>query len=58
MWKIGEIDRFNDAKKLVAFAGIDPSVYSSGKFTAPVITKYNKTIQLEYIGRVIWLGLF
>lgn len=39
--EIGEIDRFNDAKKLVAFAGIDPSVYSSGRFTASVnrITK-------------------
>ena len=39
--EIGEIDRFNDAKMLVAFAGIDPSVYSSGKFTASVnrITK-------------------
>lgn len=34
--EIGEIDRFNDAKKLVAFAGVDPSVYSSGKFTASV----------------------
>ena len=34
--EIGEIDRFNGAKKLVAFAGIDPSVYSSGKFTASV----------------------
>ncbi|MCE4052061.1 IS110 family transposase [Bacillus sp. Au-Bac7] len=34
--EIGEIDRFNDAKKLVAFAGIDPSVYSSGRFTASV----------------------
>lgn len=39
--EIGEIDRFNDAKKLVAFAGVDPSVYASGKFTASVnrITK-------------------
>ena len=39
--EIGEIDRFNNAKKLVAFAGVDPSVYSSGKFTASVnrITK-------------------
>ena len=39
--EIGEIDRFNDPKKLVAFAGVDPSVYSSGKFTASVnrITK-------------------
>ena len=39
--EIGEIDRFNHPKKLVAFAGVDPSVYSSGKFTATVnrITK-------------------
>jgi transposase len=32
--EIGEIHRFNHAKKLVAFAGIDPSVYKSGKFAA------------------------
>ncbi|OBZ15754.1 IS110 family transposase [Bacillus sp. FJAT-26390] len=32
--EIGEIHRFNHAKKLVAFAGIDPIVYASGKFTA------------------------
>ena len=30
--EIGEIDRFNHPKKLVAFAGIDPSVFESGKF--------------------------
>lgn len=37
----GEINRFNHPKKLVAFAGIDPSVHSSGKFTATInrITK-------------------
>lgn len=34
--EIGEIDRFDAAKKLVAFAGVDPSVYSSGKFTASI----------------------
>ncbi|KNB74204.1 hypothetical protein ADS79_03290 [Brevibacillus reuszeri] len=28
--EIGEIERFNHPKKLVAFAGIDPSVHSSG----------------------------
>jgi len=40
--EIGEIDRFNHAKKLVAFAGVDPSVFSSGKFTATInkITKH------------------
>ncbi len=32
--EVGEIDRFNDPKKLVAFAGVDPSVFESGKFTA------------------------
>ncbi|MGE7594268.1 IS110 family transposase [Peribacillus frigoritolerans] len=39
--EIGEIDRFNHPKKLVAFAGVDPSVHASGKFTATInrITK-------------------
>lgn len=39
--EIGEIDRFNHPKKLVAFAGVDPSVFASGKFTATInrITK-------------------
>ncbi|MDP5276095.1 transposase [Chengkuizengella sp. 2205SS18-9] len=39
--EIGEIDRFNNPKKLVAFAGIDPSVHESGKFKASInrITK-------------------
>jgi transposase len=39
--EIGEIERFNHPKKLVAFAGLDPSVHSSGKFTATInrITK-------------------
>ncbi|MDL4842606.1 IS110 family RNA-guided transposase [Aquibacillus rhizosphaerae] len=32
--EIGEIDRFNNPKKLVAFAGVDPSVFESGKFSA------------------------
>ena len=31
--EIGEIDRFDNPKKLVAFNGTDPSVYESGKFT-------------------------
>lgn len=39
--EIGEIDRFHHPKKLVAFAGVDPSVHISGKFTATInrITK-------------------
>ena len=44
--EIGEIDRFNHPKKLVAFAGVDPSVHSSGKFTATInrITKRGSSI--------------
>ncbi len=30
--EIGEIDRFNHPKKLVAFAGLDPSIFESGRF--------------------------
>lgn len=39
--EIGEIDRFNQPKKLVAFAGIDPSIFESGRFKGTVnrITK-------------------
>jgi transposase len=32
--EIGEIERFDHPKKLVAFSGIDPSVFASGKFVA------------------------
>ncbi len=39
--EIGEIDRFNHSKKLVVFDGRDPSIYSSGRYTASIyrITK-------------------
>src|SRR3954451_22965692 len=30
--EIGEIERFNHSKKLVAFSGLDPSVFESGTF--------------------------
>ncbi|KQO18043.1 IS110 family transposase [Paenibacillus sp. Leaf72] len=32
--EIGDARQFTNAKQLVAFAGLDPGVYSSGKFTA------------------------
>lgn len=35
--EIGEIERFNHPKKLVAFAGVDPEVYESGKFKATLV---------------------
>lgn len=39
--EIGDMVRFEDPKKLVAFAGVDPRVHQSGQFTATVnrITK-------------------
>lgn len=39
--EVGEIDRFNHPKKLVAFVRVDPSVHISGKFTDTInrITK-------------------
>ena len=41
MAEIGEIGRFENARKLVAFAGVDPRVHQSGQFKASVnwITK-------------------
>ncbi|WP_412850126.1 IS110 family transposase [Brevibacillus sp. 179-C1.2 HS] len=32
--EVGEIERFDHPSKLIAFAGVDPSVYASGKFVA------------------------
>jgi len=32
--EIGDIRQFEEAKQLVAYAGLDPAIYSSGKFTA------------------------
>ncbi|WP_268624384.1 IS110 family transposase [Paenibacillus alvei] len=32
--ELGDASQFKDAKQLVAYAGLDPGIYSSGKFTA------------------------
>ena len=55
--EIGEVDRFDHPKKLVAFAGIDPSVFASGKFTATRnrITKRGSR-QLRYALVLVDLG--
>src|SRR5690625_5025810 len=34
--EIGDINLFHHPKKLVAFAGLDPSVFESGKFKASI----------------------
>jgi len=31
--EVGDISRFPSSKKLTAYAGLDPSVYQSGRFT-------------------------
>ncbi len=50
--EIGEIDRFNHPKKLVAFAGVDPSVHSSGKFTVLLIV-LQKEVRADYVNLCI-----
>ncbi len=53
--EIGEIERFNHPKKLVAFSGIDPSVHSSGKFTA-TINRITKEAPVDCVMPCIWLS--
>lgn len=57
--EIGEIDRFNNSKKLVAFAGIDPSVHESGKFKATKnrITKRVSTRLRQVLYTAVQCGL-
>lgn len=52
--EIGDISRFNDASKLAAFAGIDPSVRQSGEFTGTK-NKMSKRGS-PYLRRVLWLA--
>ena len=51
--EIGEIDRFNHPKKLVAFAGVDPSVFESGKFRASQ-NRITKKDQVDFAMPYIW----
>ncbi|TVX75681.1 IS110 family transposase [Peribacillus simplex] len=57
--EIGEIDRFNHPKKLVAFAGVDPSVHSSGKFTATInrMTKRGSSRLLHSLYLAVLCGI-
>ncbi|NWG18682.1 MAG: IS110 family transposase [Chloroflexi bacterium] len=52
--EIGDIRRFQNAKALVAYAGMDPSVIQSGKFTAKKahLSKRGST----HLRRAIWLA--
>jgi transposase len=48
----GDINKFENHKKLIAMAGIDPSVYQSGKYEGR--SKISKRGN-RYLRRVIWL---
>lgn len=52
--EIGDINRFESQEKLAAFAGIDPTVYRTGKFTG------NKMVMSKrgspYLRRALWLA--
>jgi transposase len=52
--EIGDISRFSDPKKLVAFAGIDPSVMQSGNFTG----SHNRLSKRgsPFLRRAIWMA--
>lgn len=52
--EIGDISRFSEPKKLVAFVGIDPSVHQSGEFTG----NQNKMSKRgsPHLRRAIWLA--
>ena len=42
--EIGDIHRFSNPNKLLAFAGLDPSVYQSGNFQAKTTRTINGSV--------------
>lgn len=57
--EIGEIRQFSHPKKLVAYAGIDPRIYQSGKFTATInrITKRGSSKLRQALYTAVQCGL-
>uniref|UniRef100_UPI00190B9569 IS110 family transposase n=1 Tax=Virgibacillus salexigens TaxID=61016 RepID=UPI00190B9569 len=57
--EIGDVTQFSHPKKLVAYAGLDPRVYQSGKFTATInrITKRGSTKLRQTIYSAVQCGL-
>ena len=50
--EIGDINNFQNAAKLLAFAGLEPSQYSSGKFTAsntPMVKRGSKYLRYAFM---------
>jgi transposase len=52
--EIGDINRFSNPKKLVAFAGIDPTAYQSGNFSG----QHNRMSKKgsPYLRRAVWMS--
>ncbi|MGG1576046.1 IS110 family transposase [Fictibacillus sp. NRS-1165] len=57
--EIGDIDQFIHPKKLVAYAGIDPSVFESGKFKATInkITKRGSSRLRQVLYTAVQCGI-
>ena len=51
---IGDIDRFEAPEKLAAFAGIDPTVYNSGKFTGTRMVMSKRWY--PYLSQALWMA--
>lgn len=54
--EIGDVQRFAAPEKLVAYAGIDPTVYQSGQFTASQ-TRMSKRGS-PYLRHALWQAAF
>lgn len=50
--EVGDISRFSSPKKLIAYAGLDPTVYESGKFKGS--SRLSKRGN-RHLRRVLWL---
>jgi len=57
--EIGDINQFGNPKKLVAYAGLDPSVFESGKFKASInrITKRGSSRLRQTLYTAVQCGL-
>lgn len=54
--EIGDINRFSSSKKLVAFAGIDPSIKQSGNFLSS--ENHMSKRGSPYLRRALWIATF
>lgn len=54
--EIGDINRFSSSKKLVAFAGIDPSIKQSGEFVSS--ENHMSKRGSPYVRRALWIASF